>query len=119
MQMAKLKLWFGTLYMLALCFTSMCLCACWDREETEHLAIVGAIGIDKGTQNDIMLSVEILNYETLAKGLSQAATKSKVVGWAMREEGTSISNILSNMQCRCPRRCFWVRHTLSFWPKPG
>lgn len=79
---------------------------CWDLQETDQLALVGSIALDKHSRHKVLVSMEILNPGALARGLEQGTGIDNVVGWVVREEATTVSNAIMNAQRRVPQDIF-------------
>jgi len=85
---------------------ALSLAGCWDRLETAEVAIVGSVGLDEGTGDKVVVSLEITNPAVLVPGVVQA-TGGKVVAWILREESDSIFNAIRNIERRTSKRIFF------------
>lgn len=94
---------FLTMIMIA---ASLLTNGCWDSHEVDTMAIVGSMAIDRGQEGRILVSLEVMNAEALARAVGQESPGSVVAAWVMSEEGNTISNAISNIQRRTPRRLF-------------
>ncbi len=79
---------------------------CWDRIETSEMSIVGAMAIDEGTEGRIVVSLEIIDAESLAVGAGAGSQQGALVGWMLREEADSVMHAIRSAQRRIPRRIF-------------
>jgi spore germination protein KC len=77
---------------------------CWDSFEIVDVAIVGAMGVDKGQGDKVVVSLEIINPGALATGTQGAIAESPVVSIVTRDEATTIPAAITNAQRRTPRR---------------
>ncbi len=82
------------------------LTGCWDRRETPELAIVGSIGLDAGDEGRVLVSLEVIHADALARGPGPVSVPSKVVAWVFREEGRTVLNAIRNVETRTSRRMF-------------
>lgn len=100
---ARPRLKAGLVFILGVLLT----CAgCWDARETDQLAIVGSIGLDRISERKVLLSLEVISGEALARGIGQVAAPSRLTSWVLREEAMTVSNALANIQRRLPREVF-------------
>lgn len=76
---------------------------CWDWEEMDEIGIVGSIGLDKGEEGRVVVSLEVINPNALAVGVGGSAGASKVVAVVLRDEADTIPAAVSNAQRRIPR----------------
>lgn len=79
---------------------------CWDRMETDELAMIGSIALDKFSEDKVLVSMEIVNPAALARGLGQETGMEGVVGWVIREEASTVPNAILNAQRRVPLNIF-------------
>lgn len=77
---------------------------CWDSIEIEEVAIVGAMGIDKGQGDKVVVSLEVINPGALATGIQGATAQSSIVSIVTRDEATTIPAAITSAQRRTPRR---------------
>ncbi|HHW27492.1 MAG TPA: Ger(x)C family spore germination protein [Firmicutes bacterium] len=77
---------------------------CWDLEEVDEIGIIGSMGLDKGEEGRVIVSLEVINPGALASGTSGGATVSQVVAVVLRDEANTIAAAISNAQRRLPRR---------------
>jgi len=86
---------------------------CWDRTELNDLAIVTAIAIDKAEKNQVRVSVQVIAPQKQSGGTtgggggggSGSGEPQKTV--LRFEEGSDISEALSMLQRKLPRKLFW------------
>lgn len=79
---------------------------CWDRRETDAIAIVGALALDRISEGNVLVSIELISNEAIFAGPGQLASTTKLVGWVIREEAGTIPSALRNMQRRIPKVIF-------------
>ncbi|MFA1713885.1 Ger(x)C family spore germination protein [Peribacillus frigoritolerans] len=82
---------------------------CWDRVEINDLAIVTAAAIDRKDNNQIELSIQVFIPKSLSSGggqggPGQGGTNTTLV---RSEIGSNISDALSKLQSKIPRKIFW------------
>lgn len=77
---------------------------CWDLEEVDEIGIVGSMGLDKGEEGRVIVSLEVINPGALASGTSGGATVSQIVAVVLRDEADTIAAAISNAQRRLPRK---------------
>lgn len=100
----------SVLLLLLICGTTPFLSGCWDRIEITDLAIVTAAAIDKKGNNQIELSVQVFIPSSISSGGSSGATSqggSAVTTLVRSEKGSNISDALSKLQSKLPRKVFW------------
>ncbi|MFF2456177.1 Ger(x)C family spore germination protein [Peribacillus simplex] len=100
----------SVLLLLVICGTTPFLSGCWDRIEITDLAIVTAAAIDKKDKNQIELSVQVFIPSSISSGGSSGATSqggSAVATLVRSEKGPNISDALSKLQSKLPRKVFW------------
>ena len=79
---------------------------CWDRKETDQLAMIGSIALDKLSEDKVLVSMEIVNAAALSRGLGVETGMEGVVGWVIREEASTVPNAILNAQRRVPLNIF-------------
>lgn len=97
---------------LLLCFVFSIiplLSGCWDRVEINDLGIVTAAAIDKQGNNQIELSVQLFIPSSSSSGGGQSGGGAgKGPNTLVRSEtGINLSDALSKLQGRLPRKVFW------------
>lgn len=83
---------------------------CWDRVEINDLAIVTAAAIDKKDNNQIELSLQVFIPKSMGSGGGQGGPSQGggVATTLVRTEiGSNISDALSKLQSKIPRKIFW------------
>ncbi|WP_330502163.1 Ger(x)C family spore germination protein [Peribacillus frigoritolerans] len=98
------------LLLLVICGTTPFLSGCWDRIEITDLAIVTAAAIDKKGNNQIELSVQVFIPSSISSGGGQGGSSqggSGVTTMVRNEKGSNISDALSKLQSKLPRKVFW------------
>lgn len=97
--------------LLLIAIMSMSLTACWSNREVNDIAIVSAIGIDKGNNGNIRLSLQLAVPLLIGTGSSQGgAGTSKLAdtsGWVVSEEGATVMETFRSIQQKLPRKIFF------------
>jgi len=85
------------------------LSGCWDRVEINDLAIVTATAIDIKDDNQIELSLQVFIPKSLGSGGGQTgiAGGGGSVTLVRSQKGFNISDALSKLQSKIPRKVFW------------
>nr|WP_283248113.1 Ger(x)C family spore germination protein [Bacillus sp. FJAT-50079] len=84
------------------------LTACWDRVETNDLAIITATGIDKADDGQIELSVQIFIPKAPVSGSEgMGPTSNGRTTMVMSHKGVSLADALSKLQAELSRKVFW------------
>ncbi|MFP3509788.1 Ger(x)C family spore germination protein [Peribacillus sp. SIMBA_075] len=100
----------SVLLLLGICGTTPFLSGCWDRVEITDLAIVTAAAIDKKGNDQIELSVQVFIPSSIASGGGQGGSSqggSGATTMVRYEKGANISDALSRLQSKLPRKIFW------------
>ncbi|MED3786703.1 Ger(x)C family spore germination protein [Peribacillus frigoritolerans] len=100
----------NVLLLLVICGTTPFLSGCWDRIEITDLAIVTAAAIDKKGNDQIELSVQVFIPSSISSGGGQGGSSqggSGVTTMVRNEKGSNISDALSKLQSKLPRKVFW------------
>ncbi|MED3994208.1 Ger(x)C family spore germination protein [Peribacillus frigoritolerans] len=100
----------SVLLLLVICGTTPFLSGCWDRIEITDLAIVTAAAIDKNDNDHIELSVQVFIPSSISSGGGQGGSSqggSGVTTMVRYEKGANISDALSKLQSKLPRKIFW------------
>ncbi|MEC1396610.1 Ger(x)C family spore germination protein [Peribacillus simplex] len=98
------------LLLLGICGATPFLSGCWDRTEITDLAIVTAAAIDKKGNNQIELSIQVFIPSSISSGGGQGGTSQEgggVTTLVRHEIGSNISDALSKLQSKLPRKVFW------------
>ena len=98
------------LLLLGICGTTPFLSGCWDRVEITDLAVVTAAAIDKKDDNQIELSVQVFIPSSISSGGGQGGSSQGgggVTTLVRSEKGSNISDALSRLQSKLPRKVFW------------
>ncbi|MDQ8734180.1 Ger(x)C family spore germination protein [Paenibacillus sp. LHD-38] len=85
------------------------LAGCWDRTELNDLALITAMAFDQAEDKQIQVTVQIIIPQNqggggMTGGTSGGAPKKTTV---RGEKGINISDALSKLQRKIPRRLFW------------
>lgn len=75
---------------------------CWDREEIDHIGIVGAMGLDKGEGDSVVVSLEVMDPSSMASSL-QSGSQASIASLVLRDQADTISAAIANAQRRVPR----------------
>jgi spore germination protein KC len=100
----------SVLLFLSISGTTPFLSGCWDRTEITDLAIVTAAAIDKKDNNQIELSVQVFIPSSISSGGGQGGSSqggSGATTMVRYEKGSNISDALSKLQSKLPRKVFW------------
>ncbi|MDR4928325.1 Ger(x)C family spore germination protein [Peribacillus simplex] len=100
----------SVLLLLGICGTTPFLSGCWDRVEITDLAVVTAAAIDKKDDNQIELSVQVFIPSSISSGGGQGGSTQgggAVTTLVRSEKGSNISDALSRLQSKLPRKVFW------------
>ncbi|MEK4534590.1 Ger(x)C family spore germination protein [Peribacillus sp. FSL K6-1552] len=100
----------SVLLFLGICGTIPLVSGCWDRVEINDLAIVTAAAIEKKEDNQIELSIQVFIPKSLSSGGGQGGPGGGggVPTTLVRsEKGSNISDALSKLQSKIPRKIFW------------
>ncbi|MGW6382535.1 Ger(x)C family spore germination protein [Peribacillus butanolivorans] len=100
----------SVLLFLGICGTIPLVSGCWDRVEINDLAIVTAAAIEKKEDNQIELSIQVFIPKSLSSGGGQGGPGGGggVPTTLVRsEKGSNISDALSKLQSKVPRKIFW------------
>lgn len=102
----------SVLLLLGISGTTPFLSGCWDRIEITDLAIVTAAAIDKNDNDQIELSVQVFIPSSISSGGGGQGGGSSQGGGAVTtlvryEKGSNISDALSKLQSKLPRKVFW------------
>ncbi|MFM9278671.1 Ger(x)C family spore germination protein [Paenibacillus jiagnxiensis] len=85
---------------------------CWDRTELNDLTLVSALAIDKAENHRVRATVQVIIPQNQGGGTGTAGGGPSGGGAAKRtatrsETGINISDALSKLQRKIPRRMFW------------
>jgi spore germination protein KC len=86
------------------------LSGCWDRTELNDLALVTVMGFDKGENNQVLVSAQVIipqnqSGAAVAGGGGGGSSGKRTI---MRsEQGINIADALSKLQRKLPRKLFW------------
>ncbi|MGG3494862.1 Ger(x)C family spore germination protein [Peribacillus simplex] len=100
----------SVLLLLGICGTTPFQSGCWDRVEITDLAVVTAAAIDKKDDNQIELSVQVFIPSSISSGGGQGGSSQGgggVTTLVRSEKGSNISDALSRLQSKLPRKVFW------------
>lgn len=86
---------------------------CWDRTELNDLALVTALAFDKGDNNQIQTTVQVIMPQNLSAGGAMGGGGGGGGGGAAKrttvrsEQGYDVADALSKLQRKTPRKLFW------------
>lgn len=83
---------------------------CWNRKELDHLAIVAAVGVDKGEDQKIKLTVQVIKPGAL-KSPSEGGSGKEKGAWIVKSSGNTIFEAVRNFVEKSGRKLFWP-HTM-------
>ncbi|WNC12195.1 Ger(x)C family spore germination protein [Brevibacillus brevis] len=97
------KLWFVASISLSL------LTGCWDRTEVNDLAIVTMAAIDKGKNDNVLLSVQIFVPRALGGGGTGSGGDGSggKLTMVQSSEGVNMADAMSKLQTKISRQIFW------------
>lgn len=84
---------------------------CWNRKELDRLAIVAAVGIDKGEDQKIKLTVQVLKPGALQSPSSEGGSGSEKGVWIIQSSGNTVFDAVRNFIEKSGRKLFWS-HTM-------
>lgn len=97
-------------WVLTLCLTAVLLTGCWDRKALEDLGFVTVIGLDKGPENSVVVTVQIENPRAAAASARNAGggdnTPPVVV---QRVQQATVSQALRDLEMFTSRRISLVQ----------
>ncbi len=88
------------LFLLPVLFLS----GCWDRRELNDMAIVQSAAIDKGQDNQLDLTIQVLIPRLAGNGQQGAGEPQSVLRSA---KGENFADALSKLHSKLPRHIFW------------
>ncbi|RBW68745.1 Ger(x)C family spore germination protein [Bacillus taeanensis] len=81
------------------------LAGCWSRRELNELAILTAVGIDKGeTEDSLLITAQVVNPGEVA---AQAGATNRTPVSVYQEEGRTIFEAIRRMSTMMPRKLYW------------
>ncbi|QED47287.1 Ger(x)C family spore germination protein [Cytobacillus dafuensis] len=87
------------------------LSGCWDRWETNDIAIVTATAIDKKEDNQIELSLQIFIPRAFGMSSSPGGASGGGTGgeltFVISQKGVNMADAISKLQAELPRKIFW------------
>jgi spore germination protein KC len=100
------------LVVFLLCILSVILLTtgCWNRKELDQLAIVAAVGIDKGEDQKIKLTIQVIKPGALKSSSEGGSGKEEGV-WIIKSSGNTIFDAVRNFVEKSGRKLFWP-HTM-------
>ncbi|MGO4109123.1 Ger(x)C family spore germination protein [Paenibacillus sp. YAF4_2] len=88
--------------------TLLLLSGCWDRTELNDLALVSATSFDKGENNKILITVQVIIPQNQGGGQQNIGSGGSGPKATTRTaEGSNIADALSKLQRKMPRKLFW------------
>ncbi|MFA5410063.1 MAG: Ger(x)C family spore germination protein, partial [Bacilli bacterium] len=94
--------WFKLIFLIVTVFI---LTGCWNYRELEDLAIVGAIGVDKG-DNGYAISVEVLNAKKVASSTTSSSGSDETPSVVYEAEGKTIREALNRIILEAPKKLY-------------
>ncbi|RST74336.1 Ger(x)C family spore germination protein [Siminovitchia acidinfaciens] len=83
------------------------LTGCWDRVETNDLAIVTATGIDQTDDGQVELSLQIFIPKSMSAGQGGSPGSAGKETMVMSHKGKNVADALSKLQAELSRDVFW------------
>ncbi|GAB6170609.1 Ger(x)C family spore germination protein [Paradesulfitobacterium aromaticivorans] len=100
----------GIVFLLCILFVTLLTTGCWNRKELDRLAIVAAVGVDKGQDQKIKLTVQIIKPGALKSPSEGGSGKEKGV-WIVKSSGNTVFEAVRNYVEKSGRKLFWP-HTM-------
>jgi len=95
-------------YIILFIFVLFVLTGCWNRRELSDLAIVSAIGVDKGSKkNEYLVTFQIINPSENATGVVSSGGKATPV-FIVSETGTTIFEAIRKVSKKLSRQLFFA-----------
>jgi len=91
------------LALISLLFTA----GCWDQREVETLGLVDGIALERGSQGQIKVTVQMLNSRTMSRGAGMAPVLGIKPYQNFSSEGRTVDDALTNLARVTPRRPFY------------
>lgn len=92
------------LFLSILCMILFSLTGCWDNRDITKLNIVSAVGIDKTSDNQIEVTIQIIKISTVK---AKAQGSSDETFWTYSKKGTTVFETLRNILTTIDRRPFF------------
>jgi len=101
----------GVVFLLLILSVILLTTGCWNRKELDRLAIVAAVGIDKGEDQKITLTVQVIKPEALKSPSSEGGSGKEKGVWIIKSSGNTIFDAVRNFVEKSGRKLFWP-HTM-------
>ena len=101
----------GVVFLLLILSVILLTTGCWNRKELDRLAIVAAVGIDKGEDQKINLTVQVIKPGALKSPSSEGGSGKEKGVWIIKSSGNTIFDAVRNFVEKSGRKLFWP-HTM-------
>lgn len=101
----------GVVFLLLILSVILLTTGCWNRKELDRLAIVAAVGIDKGEDQKIKLTVQVIKPGALKSPSSEGGSGKEKGVWIIKSSGNTIFDAVRNFVEKSGRKLFWP-HTM-------
>lgn len=101
----------GLVVLLLILFVILLTTGCWNRKELDRLAIVAAVGIDKGEDQKIKLTVQLIKPGALQSPSSEGGSGKEKGVWIIKSSGDTVFDAGKNFMEKSGRELFWP-HTI-------
>ncbi|KJR44526.1 Spore germination protein GerKC [Desulfosporosinus sp. I2] len=101
----------GVVFLLLILSVILLTTGCWNRKELDRLAIVAAVGIDKGEDQKITLTVQVIKPEALKRPSSEGGSGKEKGVWIIKSSGNTIFDAVRNFVEKSGRKLF-LPHTM-------
>lgn len=96
------------LLFLFLILVTLSTTGCWNLRNLNQMGIVAAIGIDKGTDANIKLSVQVIKPTDVKKGgAAQSGSRSSSAVWVITSTGDTVFDAILNLIKKSGRKLFY------------
>lgn len=101
----------GAVFLLLILSVTLLTTGCWNRKELDKLAIVAAVGIDKGEDQKIKLSVQVIKPGALKSSSADGGSGNEKFVWIITSSGNTVFEAVRNFVEKSGRKLFWP-HTM-------
>ncbi|GAB6153105.1 Ger(x)C family spore germination protein [Desulfosporosinus burensis] len=99
------------MFLLLILSVTLLTTGCWNRKELDRLAIVAAVGIDKGEDQKIKLTVQVIKPGALKSPSSEGGSGKEKGVWIIKSSGNTVFDAVRNFIEKSGRKLFWP-HTM-------
>ncbi|HWQ41443.1 MAG TPA: Ger(x)C family spore germination protein [Desulfosporosinus sp.] len=97
----------GVAFLLCILSIFLLTTGCWDRKELDQVAIAAAIGIDKGADQKIQLTVQIIKPGALKSPSDGGSSGTEKGVWIIKSSGDTVFEAVKNFREKSGRQLFW------------